>query len=236
MPTGGKDSSIRQRTGSYQHLSPKEVKSALESSKKNMQDQKDNLYNTAEELGTAEMRAELRETDLDQDNPDSKSNAKAVDSERQMTNKPITSILQPKHVAQARRRVYNNVMKNLERAEQVLAGRRKWTASQVTLFSKMLNKVIPDLHHSVSDVSHSFSGNVNDIALEDLMRIAMEESQVIDAEVLADDPDIEDAEYSEPENTVSRYSLFLDEFRIKKISVIPSLRKNKTQKSYIRPC
>lgn len=206
MPRKGREKNKREVTGSYDHLTKNQKDQALRQSENAQLEQKEAMDKVEEVLSIKEIKEEVVKADLEEGNPDAKVNARAIKHERAMTNnKPLSAVMQPRHVAAVRRKVYNSVIKNIVRADEVLQGKRKWTNQQVSLFTKMMNKVIPDLHHSVADVQHTFSGSVSDLPLEKLMEIAMEDAQVIDGELIEDDiadyadlaPDIHEIE-SEP--------------------------------------
>ncbi len=54
----------------------------------------------------------------------------------------------PVEIDRVRRSVLDVVRKNVPNIRAVLQGDKDWSNQQVRLFSVMLNKVMPDLHHS----------------------------------------------------------------------------------------
>lgn len=97
---------------------------------------------------------------------------------------PVT----PQDVQAFRRRIMDVVEDNVGRAQQVLEGTEVWTNAQVRVFSVLLNKVVPDLHHSYSEVSVQ-KKKLDDLTreeLEGIIRDAMSEKkksgEVIDVE------------------------------------------------------
>jgi hypothetical protein len=112
----------------------------------------------------------------------------------------------PKQVDRVRRSVLDVVRSNIPAVRLVLAGKRHWSNQQVRLFSIMLNKVMPDLHHSFNQ--HSIENkDPNDLTLAELEAIAAsalypetspghDEEDTVDGEAiditeeeLADEPD-----------------------------------------------
>ena len=70
-----------------------------------------------------------------------------------------------------RRSVLDVVRKNIPQVREVLDGSRKWDNQQVRLFGMMLNKVMPDLHHSFNQ--HTVENkNVDELTVDELMEIA----------------------------------------------------------------
>lgn len=60
---------------------------------------------------------------------------------------PVTPI----EVDRVRRSVLDVVRKQIPSVRDVLDGNKQWNNSQVRLFGMMLNKVMPDLHHSFNE-------------------------------------------------------------------------------------
>lgn len=104
--------------------------------------------------------------------------------------------LAPEEVASVRRRAYNIISKQIPAIGEVLDGTREWNAQQVRLFSIMLNKVMPDLHHSFNEVSIE-DKSLTELSISELESIvkqaALEESRANITEAITT---IEDAEYT----------------------------------------
>jgi oligoribonuclease (3'-5' exoribonuclease) len=90
----------------------------------------------------------------------------------------------PVQVDRVRRSVLDVVRKNIPEVREVLAGTKKWDAQQTRLFSIMLNKVMPDLHHSFNE--HTIENkSVEELSIEELQRIAAQDSkQPLDGEII----------------------------------------------------
>ena len=59
----------------------------------------------------------------------------------------------------------------------MLDGSKKWDAQQTRLFGMMLNKVMPDLHHSFNE--HTVENkDVHELTIEELQRIAQQSNAV----------------------------------------------------------
>lgn len=110
--------------------------------------------------------------------------------------------LAPEEVASVRRKAYNIISKQIPAIGEVLDGTREWNAQQVRLFSIMLNKVMPDLHHSFNEVSIE-DKSLTELSIKELEAIvkqaSLEESRANIEEAITT---IEDAEYTamEPES------------------------------------
>lgn len=92
----------------------------------------------------------------------------------------------PLEVDRVRRSVLDVVRKQMPDVREVLAGTKNWNNQQVRLFGMMLNKVMPDLHHSFNE--HTIENKeVHELTYEELQRIAAQ-------------ADAADAEYEEIEN------------------------------------
>lgn len=92
----------------------------------------------------------------------------------------------PLEVDRVRRSVLDVVRKQMPEVREVLAGNKKWDAQQTRLFGMMLNKVMPDLHHSFNE--HTIENKeAHELTIEELQRIAAQAEAV-------------DAEYEEVEN------------------------------------
>lgn len=104
--------------------------------------------------------------------------------------------LAPDEVAAVRRSAYNIIAKQIPTVGKVLSGQKKWDAQQVRLFSIMLNKVMPDLHHSFNEVSIE-DKSLTELSISDLESIvkqaALEEARANITEAITT---IEDAEYA----------------------------------------
>ena len=80
---------------------------------------------------------------------------------------PVTPI----EVDRARRSVLDVVRNNIPKVREVLKGNKNWSNQQVRLFSVMLNKVLPDLHHSFNEHSVEHK-NVDQLSIQELEEIA----------------------------------------------------------------
>jgi len=106
---------------------------------------------------------------------------------------PVT----PMQVDRVRRSVLDVVRKNIPEVREVLAGTKKWDAQQTRLFSIMLNKVMPDLHHSFNE--HTIENKpTHELTIQELEAIAAQ-AQRDDAQDNIDDTteEISDAEIIE---------------------------------------
>jgi hypothetical protein len=105
---------------------------------------------------------------------------------------PVT----PVQVDRVRRSVLDVVRSNLPDVREVLAGSKKWDNQQVRLFTVMLNKVMPDLHHSFNE--HSVENKqVHELTVDELMEIAKQGQEASEAE------DVEFEEVSNESNTTA---------------------------------
>lgn len=94
---------------------------------------------------------------------------------------PVT----PQQVDRVRRSVLDVVRKNIPQVREVLDGSRKWDNQQVRLFGMMLNKVMPDLHHSFNQ--HTVENkNIDELTVDELMEIARQ-GEVVDGDIVDDD-------------------------------------------------
>ena len=79
----------------------------------------------------------------------------------------------PVEIDRVRRSVLDVVRKNIPQVREVLEGERKWDNQQVRLFGMMLNKVMPDLHHSF---------NQHTVETKELHELSMAELEAIAAQ------------------------------------------------------
>lgn len=92
----------------------------------------------------------------------------------------------PLEVDRVRRSVLDVVRKQMPEVREVLAGHKKWDAQQTRLFGMMLNKVMPDLHHSFNE--HTVENKeAHELTIDELQRIAAQANAV-------------EADYEEVEN------------------------------------
>ncbi len=83
----------------------------------------------------------------------------------------------PVEIDRVRRSVLDVVRKNMPNVRDVLDGKRDWSNQQVRLFSVMLNKVMPDLHHSFNQ--HTIeTKEVHELTLSELKEIAAQADQM----------------------------------------------------------
>ena len=80
---------------------------------------------------------------------------------------PVTPI----EVDRVRRSVLDVVRNNIPKVRSVLKGDTNWSNQQVRLFSVMLNKVMPDLHHSFNEHSVEHK-TVDQLSIQELEQIA----------------------------------------------------------------
>ena len=86
---------------------------------------------------------------------------------------PVT----PLEVDRVRRSTLDIVRKQMPIVRQVLDGTREWNNQQVRLFGMMLNKVMPDLHHSFNE--HTIENKeVHELTFDELNQIAAQALKV----------------------------------------------------------
>ena len=106
----------------------------------------------------------------------------------------------PVEVDRIRRSVLDVVRKQIPVIREVLDGDKEWNNQQVRLFGMMLNKVMPDLHHSFNE--HSVENKpAHELTFNELQAIAAQASMPIEEE-----PDVIDAAASSPEATLNNSS------------------------------
>ena len=94
---------------------------------------------------------------------------------------PVTPI----EVDRVRRTVLDVVRKQMPSVREVLDGSRQWNNQQVRLFGMMLNKVMPDLHHSFNE--HAIENKAaHELSFNELQAIAAQANMPIeeDADVI----------------------------------------------------
>ncbi len=100
-------------------------------------------------------------------------------------------------VDRVRRSVLDVVRKNIPRVRKALDGSISWNNQQVRLFALMLNKVMPDLHHSFNEHSVDIK-EIGELSIAELEEIAAradkDEEDVI--ELVKDEVLDEESEYS----------------------------------------
>lgn len=106
---------------------------------------------------------------------------------------PVTPI----EVDRVRRSVLDIVRNNIPVVREVLKGDRSWSNQQVRLYGMMLNKVMPDLHHTFNE--HTIENKqVHELTIEELEAIATQTSaqseQEDREETMSDTDDISDVE------------------------------------------
>lgn len=77
----------------------------------------------------------------------------------------------PIEIDRVRRSVLDVVRRNIPEVREVLQGKKTWNTAQVNLFKSMLNKVMPDLHHSFAEHHHEHR-KVEELSREELIEIA----------------------------------------------------------------
>ncbi|MFZ9164517.1 MAG: hypothetical protein ACO23K_01175 [Ilumatobacteraceae bacterium] len=103
----------------------------------------------------------------------------------------------PIEVDRVRRSVLDIVRNNIPTVREVLNGDRSWSNQQVRLFGMMLNKVMPDLHHTFNE--HTIENKkAHELTIEELEQIALQATQQSEREdkeeTMEDTDDITDAE------------------------------------------
>jgi hypothetical protein len=78
----------------------------------------------------------------------------------------------PMEVDRVRRSVLDIVRKNIPNVREVLEGKKSWSNQQVRLFGMVLNKVMPDLHHSFNEHSVELK-EAHELSIEELEAIAL---------------------------------------------------------------
>jgi hypothetical protein len=96
---------------------------------------------------------------------------------------PVTPI----EVDRVRRTVLDVVRKQMPSVREVLDGNKNWNNQQVRLFGMMLNKVMPDLHHSFNE--HAIENKAaHELSFNELQAIAAQANMPIE-----EDTDVIDA-------------------------------------------
>lgn len=88
-----------------------------------------------------------------------------------MARKASYPVLTPQAASRIRGSIMARVPKYLEMADEVMAGDRKWSATQARVFSTLLNKVVPDLSASFVQHEHT-TRDLRELSREELERIA----------------------------------------------------------------
>jgi len=94
------------------------------------------------------------------------SEAKRTEEALTVMNAPINH-LQPNDIAVMRSQVFATVATQTQKVVGVLNGTEQWNPQQVRLYGMLLNKVLPDLHHSYSEVAIQDS-DVNKLTRKEL--------------------------------------------------------------------
>jgi hypothetical protein len=76
----------------------------------------------------------------------------------------------PVEVDRIRRQAYDIVRRTMPEVRDVLRGSRPWTNQQVRLFGMLLNKVMPDLHHSFNEHKHEHR-QIHEMSVQELEAI-----------------------------------------------------------------
>ena len=86
---------------------------------------------------------------------------------------PVT----PLEVDRVRRSTLDIVRKQMPIVRQVLDGTREWNNQQVRVFGMLLNKVMPDLHHSFNE--HTVENKqVHELTFDELNEIASQAKNI----------------------------------------------------------
>lgn len=85
----------------------------------------------------------------------------------------------PIQVDRVRRSVLDIVRKSIPEVREVLAGTKEWNAQQTRVFGMLLNKVMPDLHHSFNE--HTIETKaVTELSMEELEAIVAKSEEETD--------------------------------------------------------
>lgn len=87
-----------------------------------------------------------------------------------MARKASYPVLTPQAASRLRGSIMARVPKYLQMADEVMAGERKWSATQARVFSTLLNKVVPDLSASFVQHEHT-TRDLRELSREELERI-----------------------------------------------------------------
>tara|TARA_S200000501_G_scaffold323858_1_gene320754 strand:+ start:597 stop:986 length:390 start_codon:yes stop_codon:yes gene_type:complete len=109
---------------------------------------------------------------------------------------PVT----PLEVDRVRRSVLDVVRRQIPSVRLVLDGNKNWNNQQVRLFGMMLNKVMPDLHHSFNE--HAIENKAaHELTFDELQAIAAQANTPIE-----DEHDVIDATGSSSTPTINNES------------------------------
>jgi len=106
--------------------------------------------------------------------------AKRTEEALTVMNAPINH-LQPNDIAKMRSQVFATVATQTNKVVGVLNGTEQWNPQQVRLYGMLLNKVLPDLHHSYSEVALQDS-DVNKLTRKELEDIIASSSNTTAAQ------------------------------------------------------
>jgi hypothetical protein len=162
------------------------------------EDKRPPYTNTMDDVKKAQDRRERRERESTSglDPRNAVRRKQAIKSERSLS---TTIPLAPEEVASVRRRAYNIINKQIPTVSKVLDGTTSWNNQQVRLFSIMLNKVMPDLHHSFNEVSIE-EKSLTELSISELETI-VKQAALAESRATLDDAiaTVEDAEYTQVE-------------------------------------
>jgi O-succinylbenzoate synthase len=92
----------------------------------------------------------------------------------------------PIQVDRVRRSVLDIVRKTIPDVREVLDGKREWNAQQTRVFGMLLNKVMPDLHHSFNE--HTVENKqVTELSMEELEAIVAKSEEIEDGELVTEE-------------------------------------------------
>lgn len=118
--------------------------------------------------------------------------------------KKVSTRVTPVEVDRMRRSAYDVVRRSMPDIRSVLRGEKNWSNQQVRLFSILLNKVLPDLHHSYNEHSHEIS-NLSALSITELERIATgSDTRVINAHAVVSSSSPGSARSSTPASSSSQ--------------------------------
>ena len=111
--------------------------------------------------------------------------AKRTEEALTVMNAPINH-LQPNDIAKMRSQVFATVATQTNKVVGVLNGTEQWNPQQVRLYGMLLNKVLPDLHHSYSEVALQDS-DVNKLTRKELEDIIASSSNTTAAQDIVEE-------------------------------------------------
>lgn len=127
------------------------------------------IKNKLEKSGVSALSEEEQEQLLALTSEDSVS-SRLLTGPKKTLSRPIT----PRDIANLRTRAFNVVSRHIASADQVLRGQKAWSNQQVRVFGILVNKVLPDLHHTLTEINDR-TKDLRSLSREELERIAADE-------------------------------------------------------------